>query len=144
MITIKKLEEAIDTYKDLDLLLAQCRSTIHELATLGKRHYERAERAERKLTEAQQTIGRMALESHDPTSTVQFREVLQRAESAEAELITLRSGNTKTAQYDLSPAMVEGSLREKLMDMGWKLEPVTKDNSGKRLLDLLAVPPDER
>jgi hypothetical protein len=81
MITIKKIEEAMETYKDLTLFLAQCRSTIHQLATIGKRHYERAERAERKLAEV------------------------------EAELKAIRSGNTKT---------------------------------GKRLLDQLAVPPDER
>ena len=27
---------------------------------------------------------------------------------------------TKTVSYDLSPAMVEGEIRDKLIEMGWK------------------------
>jgi hypothetical protein len=48
-VTIKQVEEAIDKYEGLALFLAGVRSTMHELASLGKKHYERAEKAEFKL-----------------------------------------------------------------------------------------------
>ena len=49
MITLKDIEIAIDKYEGLTLFLAGVRSTMHTLASLGIKHYERAEAAEAKL-----------------------------------------------------------------------------------------------
>ncbi len=44
----------------------------------------------------------------------------------EGELQAIRKGHTKTVEYDLSPAMVESELRDKLIELGWK--PPDQDN----------------
>ena len=35
------------------------------------------------------------------------------------QLTAIRAGHTKTVEYDLSPAMVESELRDKLTELGW-------------------------
>ena len=49
MKTLKDIDAAIEKYEGLTLFLAGVRSTMHELASIGKDHYERAEKAEAKL-----------------------------------------------------------------------------------------------
>lgn len=51
-VTVKQLEAEIEKYGELTALLAGCRSTIHELATIGKRHYERAEQLQASIIHA--------------------------------------------------------------------------------------------
>lgn len=48
-VTLKQVEKAIEKYDGLGLFLAGCRSTMHELASIGKTHYERADKAESML-----------------------------------------------------------------------------------------------
>jgi len=38
---------------------------------------------------------------------------------SEDSLMKIRAGHTKTVEYDLSPAMVESRLRDKLIELGW-------------------------
>jgi hypothetical protein len=58
-VTIKQVEAAIDKYEGLVLFLAGVRSTMHELASVGKKHYERAEKAEDKLVAAELKMSAM-------------------------------------------------------------------------------------
>lgn len=44
---------------------------------------------------------------------------VKRYQKAEAQLDAIRKGHTKTVEYDLSPAMVESALRNKLIELGW-------------------------
>lgn len=42
-----------------------------------------------------------------------------RVSVADRELQTIRAGHTKTVEYDLSPAMAETVIRDKLVELGW-------------------------
>jgi hypothetical protein len=52
-----------------------------------------------------------------------------RIEKLEAELKALRSGQTVAVEYNLSPAMKEGAIRNKLIELGWT-PPEGKDDGG--------------
>lgn len=43
----------------------------------------------------------------------------EKLNEVERDLRNLRAGETCTVEYDLSPAMVEGALRNKLIKLGW-------------------------
>lgn len=45
--------------------------------------------------------------------------LIERCAAAEQKLRDIRAGHTKTVEYDLSPAMVESALRQKLIVLGW-------------------------
>lgn len=54
--TLRDIDTAIEKYAGLTLFLAGVRATVHELASIGKEHYKRADKAEQAITTLKATI----------------------------------------------------------------------------------------
>ena len=68
--TIKDVEEYLEKVEDLPLFLAGVRSTLFELAMLGKKHCERADLLQARVEELQEEVLRLRDELGDVSSYV--------------------------------------------------------------------------
>jgi hypothetical protein len=59
----------------------------------------------------------------NPKRVIILVEMARHKKDSEESLRKIRAGHTKTVEYDLSPAMVESALRDKLVELGWTPPP---------------------
>ena len=95
-VTVKDIDAALDKYKGLTLFLAGVRSTLHETASLGIKHYIRAEAAEAHAKELEEIINKAKVDPNaeqtgdpavDNSYTGQIAQLRGCLEAAEGDLV---------------------------------------------------------
>lgn len=79
----------------------------------------------------------------NPKRVIILVEMARHKKEAEESLRKIRAGHTKTVEYDLSPAMRESALRDKLVELGWT-PPDTFTKEDRDLLEDFAHNNDMR
>ncbi len=126
-VTVKDIDAALDKYKGLTLFLAGVRSTLHETASLGIKHYIRAEAAEAHAKELEEIINKAKVDPNaeqtgdpavDNSYTGQIAQLRGCLEAAEAKLEQAREILTKHKCSSICTEEADGTPINKLEKAG--------------------------